>query len=84
MGSVSKEDEKEIYEVIHYLWGRVDQARITDLVDFAFKTCPYKARKDILKILYNYSVQSLEFNTLNPGIDKEEFAEYLKKADLIV
>lgn len=84
MGRISKEDEKEINEVICYLWEHVDQAQIMDLVDFAFKNCPYKAKKDILKDLYDYGVQSFEYDTLNLGTDKEEFAEYLKKADLII
>ena len=76
-----KRETDEITEVIHYLWNNVDQAQIMDIVDFAFKTCLLKAKKAILERLYDYGVDSLEYDS---AIDKSELKKWVEKAEEIL
>jgi len=86
---VSKEDatgtfiefEQEINEVIIKLWGAVDQAQIMDLVEYAFKCCPYIIKKDILRHLYQYAKQD---GCKSGVLSQDEIEEWLKKAEQII
>lgn len=81
MPKISKKDEQEINEVLLGLWASVDQAQIQDLVKFAFRSCPYHIKKDILEDLYDYAMQD---SNLNEGFDMDEQLELLKRAELII
>lgn len=81
MPKISKKDEQEINEVLLGIWASVDQAQVQDLVNFAFRSCPYHIKKDILKDLFDYAMQE---GNINVGFDAEERLELLKRAELII
>lgn len=81
MARVTKQDQKEINEVILTLWAAVDQAQIMDLVEFAFTNLPYKLKKDVLKDLFDYAMQEGNKSGI---LTHDELKQWLERAEQII
>lgn len=75
---------KEMDEVIAKLWASVDQAQIMDIAEYAFRKCPYREKRNILKELYDYAAGEHKLGILNPGVKKEELRELLDRAERLL
>lgn len=70
-----------IDETIHYIWANIDQAQIMDIAEFAFKNCPLKIKKIILERLYDYGMDSLEYDS---SVNKSELKKWIEQAEKIL
>lgn len=81
MAGISKQDQKEINEVILHLLAAVDQAQIMDMVNFAFTNLSYKLKKDVLKELFDYATSE---GYKSGALPDDELKEWLERAEQII